>query len=276
MLAFCQHIGKDDKTLERTLHAVLMSEDTDSKRGHEETAFITGASRGLGAALARELARRGLRVVLAARGAEELERVASQIREEGGVGYALPLDVSNKDAVHGAALAAAALVGPIDVLVHAASTLGPVPMPRLLDTDCEDLADVLETNLVGPFRLTKALAGSMLLRRRGVLAFVSSDAAVSAYEGWGSYGVSKAAADHLARSFAAELGPHGVRSFAVDPGEMDTAMHRAALPDADPSTLERPERVATVLADLVLGDAGNGERLVVAEVRARAEAEARR
>lgn len=231
-----------------------------------ETALVTGASRGLGRALAEELARRGVRVVLAARGEDEVRRVAASIRESGGVAHALRFDVTDKEAVAGVALAAAALVGPIDVLVNNASSLGPVPMPLLLDTACEDLTAVLEANLVGPFRLTKAVAGAMALRRRGVVAFVSSDAAVSAYPGWGAYGVSKAAADHLARSFAAELGPSGVVSFAVDPGEMDTEMHRAALPDADPTTLARPERVAGVLADLVLGGAASGGRYVAPEL----------
>jgi NAD(P)-dependent dehydrogenase (short-subunit alcohol dehydrogenase family) len=140
-------------------------------------------------------------------------------------------------------------------------------MPLLLDTECEDFSAVLETNLVGPFRLTKAVAGSMVLRQKGAVVFVSSDAAVSAYPGWGSYGVSKAAADHLAKSFAAELEEQGVRVFAVDPGEMDTAMHKAALPDADPATLERPERVARAIADMLLAKdpAKTGHRVIASE-----------
>jgi NAD(P)-dependent dehydrogenase (short-subunit alcohol dehydrogenase family) len=117
--------------------------------------------------------------------------------------------------------------------------------------------------LLGPFRLTKAVAGSMVLRRRGTIVFVSSDASVNAYPNWGAYSVSKAAADHLARLLAAELGPHGVRSFSVDPGEMDTAMHRAALPDADPATLARPEAVARGLVRLLEAEFPNGARLEV-------------
>ena len=159
--------------------------------------------------------------------------------------------------------AAGALVGDIDIVVHAASTLGPVPMPLLLDTDCEDLERVLAVNLVGPFRLTKVLAGPMVLRQRGLVIFVSSDAAVSAYAGWGSYGISKAAQDHLARSLAAELDP--VRFLAVDPGEMDTKMHADAMPDADRSTLARPADVAARLVTLIRNaeSVPNGSRRVL-------------
>lgn len=217
-----------------------------------KTALVTGAGRGLGAALGRELARRGLHVVLVARTAVDVDRVAAEIRAEDGVAHALAFDIADKDATHRIAALAADKVGAIDVLVHNASSLGPVPMPLLLDTACEDFGAVLETNLVGPLRLTKAIAGPMVLRRRGTIAFVSSDAAVSAYPRWGAYGVSKAAADHLARTLAAELDADGVRVFAFDPGEMDTAMHAAAIPDADRSTLARPEHVARDLARLLL------------------------
>src|SRR5262249_43939806 len=164
-----------------------------------KAALITGASRGLGAALAKELARRGAPVVLVAREQAPLEEIVRAIHAAGGVAHALPADLGDKDAILPLAGAAAALVGPIDVLVHNASTLGPPPLRLLLDTDCEDLERVMAVNLVGPFRLTKAVAGSMALRRRGVVVHVSSDAAVSAYPGWGAYGVSKAALDHLGR-----------------------------------------------------------------------------
>lgn len=230
-----------------------------------EAVLVTGASRGLGKELARALAGRGARVVMVARGEDELARAAAEIRAEGGEAHGLAFDVGDKEAIHRLAGAAAALVGPPSIVVHNASTLGPVPMPLLLDTDCEDLERVLAVNLVGPFRLTKALAGPMVLRQRGLVLFLSSDAAVSAYPGWGSYGVSKAAADHLARSFAAELDP--VRFFSVDPGEMDTRMHADAIPDADPTTLARPadvaERIVTIVARS--GASTNGARLAAAD-----------
>src|SRR6266404_4972594 len=194
-------------------------------------ALVTGASKCLGAALAEELAGEGARVALVARGADELARVAARIQASGGEAHALPADVADKRAVHAIAGAAAALVGPIELLVHNASTLGPVPLRRLLDTDCEDLDRVLEVNLVGPFRLTKIVAGAMALRGSGLVVHVSSDAAVAAYPRWGAYGISKAALDHLGRIFAAELEGTGVRVVSVDPGEMRTRMHADAVPD---------------------------------------------
>jgi len=210
----------------------------------DKTVLVTGASRGLGEALARGAAAKGARVVLVAREQAALDQVVAGIRVLGGIAHALPADVSDKHATHAIAGAAAALVGPIDVVIHNASFLGPTPLKLLLDTACEELEQVLAVNLVGPFRLSKALAGPMVLRGSGVIVHVSSDAAVSAYPRWGAYGVSKAAFDHLARSFAAELDGSGVRVFAVDPGEMDTRMHADAMPDADPATLARPIDVA--------------------------------
>jgi NAD(P)-dependent dehydrogenase (short-subunit alcohol dehydrogenase family) len=213
--------------------------------------LVTGASQGLGEQLVRQAAARGARVVAVARRAEPLERVVAEIREHGGQAHALTADVGEKSSVHPLAGAAAALVGDIDVVVHNASTLGPTPLRLLLDTECEDFERVLAVNLLGPFRLTKILAGSMALRRGGVVVHVSSDASVAAYPRWGAYSVSKAALDHLARLFAAELSDHGVRVFSVDPGEMDTEMHAAAIPDADRDALARPERVAERILDLI-------------------------
>jgi NAD(P)-dependent dehydrogenase (short-subunit alcohol dehydrogenase family) len=214
-------------------------------------ALVTGASKGLGAALAEELALRGARVALVARGEAELERTVARIRARGGEAHALPADVGDKDAIHGIAGAAAALAGPIDVLVHAASTLGPVPLRLLLDTECEDFQRVLDVNLLGPFRLTRIVAGAMALRGQGVVAHVSSDAAVAAYPRWGAYGVSKAALDHLNRIWAAELAGTGVRFFSVDPGEMDTEMHAAAMPEADRAALLQPGVVARRIARMI-------------------------
>jgi len=218
---------------------------------HRKSVLVTGGSRGLGRALGRVLARGGCRVVLVARELEPLAQAVAEIRAEGGEAHAIAADVADKDAVYAVAGQAAALVGPIDVLVHNASTLGPTPLRLLLDTECEQLERVLQMNLVGPFRLTKALVGPMALRGSGLVVHVSSDAAIEAYPRWGAYGVSKAALDHLGRSFAAELAGTGVRFVSIDPGEMDTAMHAAAMPEADPSTLAQPELIAARIARLI-------------------------
>lgn len=231
--------------------------------------LVTGASRGLGLELSRALAREGARVVMIARGARELDAAVRVVQDDaataalGGEAHGLAFDVGEKEASYRITGAAAAVVGDIDIVIHAASTLGPLPMPNLLDTECEDLERVLAVNLVGPFRLTKALAGPMVLRERGLVIFVSSDAAVSAYPGWGSYGISKAAQDHLARSLAAELAP--VKFLAVDPGEMGTKMHADAMPDADRATLARPADVAARFVTLIrtAESVENGARVIV-------------
>jgi NAD(P)-dependent dehydrogenase (short-subunit alcohol dehydrogenase family) len=227
--------------------------------------LVTGGSRGLGAALVHALAREGARVVAVARGKEALEEVVNAARAEGGEVHALVADVADKDATYAIAGSAAALVGPVEVLIHNASTLGALPMPVLLDTECEDLQQVLEVNVVGPFRLTKAVAGSMALRGRGTVVHITSDAAVNAYPGWGAYGVSKAALEHLGRIWGAELEGKGVRFVTVDPGEMDTKMHADAIPDADRASLARPGEVARKIVQ-VLKEAAPPARVEVARM----------
>ncbi len=227
-------------------------------------ALVTGASRGLGRAIAELLARRGAKVALVAREAGPLADVVGTIRNNGGDAHAIAADISDKAAIHRIAGQAQGLVGEIAIAVHAASMLGPVPLRLLLDTECEDLAAVLETNLVGPFRLTKILAGAMALRGDGVIVHISSDAAIEPYPRWGAYGIAKAAQDHLSRILAAELDGTGVRVLAVDPGEMDTKMHADAIPDADRNALQRPAdvaaRIVAMIADPVR--APSGARLV--------------
>lgn len=212
---------------------------------------MTGASRGLGRALAELLAANGARVALVAREAGPLDDVVAMIRGKGGIAHAIAGDISDKHAIHRIAGQANGLVGDISIAIHNASTLGPTPLRLLLDTECEDLEAVLQTNLVGPFRLTKVLAGAMALRGAGTIVHISSDAAVEPYPTWGAYGISKAAQDHLSRVLAAELAGTGVRVLAVDPGEMDTVMHAAAIPDADRATLSRPTDVAARIVAMI-------------------------
>jgi NAD(P)-dependent dehydrogenase (short-subunit alcohol dehydrogenase family) len=227
-------------------------------------ALVTGASRGLGRALAEQLAARGARVALVAREPGPLHAVAAAIRARGGEAHAVAADVAAKAATHQIAGQAQGMVGEISIAIHNASTLGPTPLRLLLDTECEDLAAVLETNLVGPFRLTKILAGAMAIRGGGVIVHVSSDAAIEPYPRWGAYGISKAAQDHLSRILAAELDGTGVRVLAVDPGEMDTAMHAAAMPEADRATLQAPGAVAARIVAMIedASRAASGARLV--------------
>lgn len=227
-------------------------------------ALVTGASRGLGRALAEALAAKGARVALVAREAGPLGDVVAGIRARGGEAHAIAGDIADKRAIHRIAGQAQGLVGEIGIAIHNASTLGPVPLRLLLDTECEDLAAVLETNLVGPFRLTKILAGAMAVRGAGTIIHISSDAAVEPYPRWGAYAISKAGQDHLSRILAAELDGTGVRVLAVDPGEMDTVMHAAAIPDADRTTLQTPALVAARIVDMIEDDtrAKSGARLV--------------
>jgi len=218
--------------------------------------LVTGGSRGLGRALGLTLGRAGARVVLVARHADELAEVVAEIRAAGGEAHAIVADVADRDAAHAIAGQAAAAVGPIDVLVNNASTLGPVPLRLLLDTDCEDLDRALAVNLVGPFRLTKAVAGPMVLRGGGMIVNVTSDAATEPYERWGAYGASKAALEQLGRVWAAELAGTGVRIVNVDPGEMDTRMHADAIPDANRAQLADPARVAAEIVALLQAEPG--------------------
>ncbi len=227
-------------------------------------AVVTGASRGLGRALAEGLAARGARVALVAREAGPLGDVVATIRGTGGIAHAVIGDISDKHAAHRIAGQVQGLVGEVDLVVHNASSLGPLPLRLLLDTECEDLAAVIETNLIGPFRLTKIFAGAMAMRGKGTIVHLSSDAAVEPYPRWGAYGISKAAQDHLSRILAAELAATGVRVFAVDPGEMDTKMHADAMPEADRTTLQRPTDVAAAIVRMIESpQVRGGERLAV-------------
>ena len=214
---------------------------------------ITGGTSGLGLALVRELTTRGAKVAFVARGREGVERVMRELRH----GHGITGDVSKKEDIHPIAMQILGALGGLDVLINNASDLGATPLALLADTECEDFERALDTNVLGPFRLTKALLGSLAASARdgrgAVVVNVSSDAAVNAYPRWGAYGASKAALHHLSRIWDEELAAEGVRVLAIDPGDMDTALHAAAVPDADRSTLKHPEEAARELADEVAG-----------------------
>ncbi|HMV49992.1 MAG TPA: SDR family oxidoreductase [Blastocatellia bacterium] len=229
-----------------------------------KSVLITGGSRGLGRALALKLAAKGAKVVLVARQKAELDEAVAEIKCNGGTAFGIVADVGDKQSIYPIAGQAAALAGPVDVLINNAGTLGPVPLRLLADTDCEDFERALQINVLGPFRLFKAVAGSMLLRQTGLVINITSDAAVEAYPGWGVYGASKAALDHLTRTATAELGGAGLRFFSVDPGEMDTQMHAEAMPEADPASLQSPETVAEGIVLMIerANEIENGARLI--------------
>jgi NAD(P)-dependent dehydrogenase (short-subunit alcohol dehydrogenase family) len=229
---------------------------------------ITGGTSGLGLALVRELTDRGARVAFIARHREAVEHISrEQPSATGIVG-----DVSRKEDIHPIAIQVLGALGGLDVLVNNASSLGPVPLVPLADTECEDLDRALATNLVGPFRLTKALLGALARSAREggspLVINVSSDAAITPYAGWGAYGASKAALHHLSRIWNEELASEHVRIISVDPGDMDTPLHALAVPDADPSTLKRPEDAAREIADLIAAAVHDSAPLALGERKA--------
>ncbi len=205
---------------------------------------VTGGTSGLGRALVEALAARGAHVAFVARQARRVDEVARRLPGTHGIAG----DISLKHQTHPIALRIAAALGGLDVLINNASSLGPVPLAPLADTECEDLEIALATNLVGPFRLTRALLGALAASARqgrpALVVNITSDAAVTPYAGWGAYGASKAALLHLSRIWDEELREHGVRVLAIDPGDMDTPLHALAVPDADPATLKRPAEAA--------------------------------
>lgn len=208
------------------------------------TALVTGGSAGLGLALARDLAADGWHVVVDAR---DPDRLASAVGSLHGTVTGIAGDVT--DPVHREALAAAALAkGRLDLLVHNASTLGPTPLPPLADLDLGGFDDTWLTNVLAPLALTQLLLPA-LRASGGVLVGVSSDAAVEHYEGWGAYAASKAALDHVVLTLGAE-NPE-IAAYAVDPGDMRTAMHQAAFPDEDISDRPLPESVVPALRSLL-------------------------
>ena len=213
--------------------------------------LITGGTSGLGLALVKELRVRGAQVAFVARTAERVAAVTSEYGAHGIVG-----DIAEKHDIHRIALQAAGALGGLDVLINNASDLGPTPLALLGDTECEDFERALVTNVLGPFRLTKALLGSLAASARdgrgSVVLNISSDAAVNAYPRWGAYGSSKAALAHLTRIWNEEMAAHGVKFLALDPGDMDTPLHALAIPDADRATLKRPSVAAAEIADAIV------------------------
>ncbi|MEO6501332.1 MAG: SDR family oxidoreductase [Jatrophihabitantaceae bacterium] len=213
------------------------------------TAVITGASAGLGRALATALARRGWNLVLDARRPDRLFRLADELSGSCQL-RAVPGDVS--DGSHRRRLVEAVTeFGSLDLLVNNASILGPTPLPPLTDLTPDHLTEILQVNVVAPLALVQ-LSLPALTAAGGTVINLSSDAAVAHYPGWGGYGCAKAALDHLSATLAAESAENPrLRWYSFDPGDMRTEMHQAAFPGEDISDRPTPESVLPALLRLI-------------------------
>ncbi len=214
----------------------------------DRVAIITGASKGLGREITRLYAGRGAKLVLVARGAAELQKAADEIRGLTDV-LAIPADVG-EDAQQ---IAQASLdrFGRVDVLINNASEIGPSPMPALDAYPWDALLHVLRINVAAPLHLIQLLLPQMKARGAGVIVNVTSDAGVNAYPGWGGYGASKAALEHLSRTLVVELEASGIRVYVVDPGDMNTEMHQRAEPGVDLTHLPGPYVPAPAFVRLI-------------------------
>lgn len=215
----------------------------------KDVVLITGASKGLGRAFAHELARLGHPLILNARGAEELREVERELAPFTKV-VAIAGDVS--EIAEEIAARGIQEFGRVDVLINNASEIGPSPMPPLELYPWDALLRVFKINAVAPFHLIQLLLPGMRSRGHGTIVNISSDAAVNAYAGWGGYGGSKAALQHMSRILEKELEGSGVRVRVIDPGDMNTEMHRLAEPGVDLSHLPDPSSVAPrILAEVL-------------------------
>jgi NAD(P)-dependent dehydrogenase (short-subunit alcohol dehydrogenase family) len=230
----------------------------------DRTAIITGASRGLGLALARTLAEHGWTLIIDARTEEALESARAELSRSTRV-IAIPGDVTDPE--HREDLAEAAReAGGVDALVNNASILGPSPQPELLDYPLDVLEQVDHSKVISPLALIQALNNELKPQAR--IINVTSDAAVEPYEGWGGYGSSKAALEQLSNILAAEN--PGLRVYRVDPGDMRTQMHQEAFPDEDISDRPLPEESVPGFMELLTGDLPSG-RYEARELAARVE-----
>ena len=204
----------------------------------KKTALITGASRGLGLAIATALAQEGWQLILNGRNPEALLKAQTALSA-----------LTEVEAISGDIMDEIHLIqfpqritpfGQLDLVINNASTIGPSPQPALLDYPIETIHQIFHTNVIAPLSLLQKIRA--YLHPKAIIINISSDASVEAYEGWGGYGASKAALDHLTAILAVEQ-PNW-RVYAVDPGDMQTQMHQEAFPNEDISDRPLPEEVA--------------------------------
>ncbi len=230
--------------------------------GH--VAIVTGGSRGLGKAVARDLLSRGLYVIVDGRDTAALEEAREELCALGNV-IALAGDVTDDAHAH-ALIAAAEALGRLDLLVNNASTLGECPLPRIDELSRPTFRRLFDVNVFAPIHLAQHALPLLQRSALGTIVNVTSDAGVDAYPGWGGYGATKAALEHISRVFAAELEGDTVRVLVADPGDMDTQMHRDAVPDADPSELRQPADSARALLHAIASMKSAFERVRLADL----------
>jgi NAD(P)-dependent dehydrogenase (short-subunit alcohol dehydrogenase family) len=221
-----------------------------------KVAMITGASRGIGRAVAHAYVDAGAAVVITARTEDALNRVRAELLEKNGAVLARAADVSQKDQIVELVDAAIAEFGRIDALVNNAGTLGPTPRPPLIEFDEHAFNEVLRINVTGPFLMTRAVLPHMLERGAGSIINVTSGASYG-YAEWGAYGISKAALEAMTRTWADELDGTGIRVNMVNPGHVLTEMLREAYPGEDLSEAAQPEDITPVFVWLA-SDASKG------------------
>jgi NAD(P)-dependent dehydrogenase (short-subunit alcohol dehydrogenase family) len=232
--------------------------------------LITGASQGLGRQLAIDFAREGAAgIAIVARRAEALKKVRKSIEQIGPETRVLEIDADLSDEENIERVVATTLSefnGRLDVLVNNASEIGPTPLPYLLDYPLDDFRSVMNTNLIAPFLIIKKALPAMI-ESGGSIINVTSDAGRTGYPGWGAYGISKFGLEGMSQTWAAELEDTGVRVNYVDPGEMNTEMHRMAEPEEDPSQWADPAEVTEVFVYLASDESRhiNGKRFEAQE-----------
>ena len=233
--------------------------------GH--VAVVTGGSRGLGKALTRELLGKGLTVIVDARTSDVLERARHELSEMGEL-VTIPGDVSDQNHVH-ALMSAAEEAGRLDLLVNNASTLGKVPLPLITELGRDTFRTLFDVNVFAPIHLMQHALKLMARSNLSTIVNITSDAGVEAYPTWGGYGATKAALEHVSRVLAAELEGSSTRVLVFDPGDMNTTMHRDAVPDADPAELRDPADSARALLRAIAAMKNGFERVRASEVEQR-------